>query len=410
MRILFLNNYYYLRGGAERVLFGEMSMLREAGHEVSVFSRADRNNQSSNFARYFPAEMLTENARVSLKAIPMMKELIYSKTSREGLKRVLDEFKPDVAHAHNIYGRLSTSVLDMLKFRRIPTVLTLHDMKLLCPSYLMLNHGRVCERCKGNRFYHAVISKCHKDSYAASSMYMLETWFNHTFKKYDMVKKFIAPSLFLRAKAIEFGWAAEKIVYIPNFIDKRFITASTAVDGYSLYLGRLSREKGVRMLLAALKALPVRTNLIITGDGPDREALQKMAIENCLPVFFTGFLEGKSLEKILFGAKVIIMPSESYENAPISLLEAFAWGKPVIGARIGGIPEMIDDEKNGYLFEPGNVNDLRDKWATLLNLPAGKAYSMGRSARQKVEQTYSAESHFERLMDVYQRAIGSIQA
>jgi len=410
MRILFLNNYYYLRGGSERVLFGEMSMLREAGHEVSVFSRANQNNQASAFERYFPAEIVTDNARLSLKTIPMVKELIYSKASREGLRRVIDEFKPDVVHAHNIYGRLSTSVLDILKIRKIPTVLTLHDMKLMCPSYLMLNHGRVCEQCKGNKYYNAVISKCHKDSYAASSIYAMETWFNHLFKKYDMVKTFIAPSLFLRDKAVEFGWNAKKIIHIPNFVDRRFIIPSTMVGGYSLYLGRLSGEKGVRTLLLALKKLPAQTDLVITGDGPDRAALQEMVNENCLPAVFTGYLEGKDLEKKISGAKVIIIPSECYENAPLALLEAFAWGKPVIGANIGGIPEMIDDGLNGYLFEPGNIDDLRDKWAAFLNLSAGKADSMGRRARQKVEQAYSAESHCERLLDLYRSAIESTHA
>jgi glycosyltransferase involved in cell wall biosynthesis len=156
--------------------------------------------------------------------------------------------------------------------------------------------------------------------------------------------------------------------------------------------------------------LSVRTNLIIAGDGPDREAIRKIAVENRLPVLFTGYLQGMELQKTISGAKVVIMPSEWYENAPLSLLEAFAWGKPVIGARIGGIPEIIDDGINGYLFKSGSAIELRDKWATFLNLPTGKADSMGRNARQKVEQIYSAISHYKLLESVYRYAMGNIRA
>jgi glycosyltransferase involved in cell wall biosynthesis len=385
-----------------------MRMLQEKGHETAIFTRAYPKNQAAFYEKYFPGEIQRDTYSVSLKGLRTVKEMIYSHQARQGLRRLLEEFKPDLVHAHNIYGGLSTSVLDALKEKNIPTVMTLHDLKLLCPSYLMLNHGRICERCKGNMFYKAVITKCHKNSYIASAVYALESYFSHLCRKYDMIKKFIAPSMFLRDKAVAFGWKRDKIEYIPNCIDKRLITASNVNNGYSLYLGRLSREKGVRALLSALQDLPARTNVIIAGDGPDRAALQKIVDENRLPVVFAGYLYGKELENILSGAKVIIMPSEWYENAPLSLLEAFAWGKPVIGARIGGIPEMIDDGINGYLFEPANVDDLREKWATFLNLPAGKADAMGRSARHKVELAYSTEAHYEKLIMTYETAMAQV--
>jgi glycosyltransferase involved in cell wall biosynthesis len=406
MKVLFLNNFYYLRGGSERVLFDEMRMLQEEGHETAVFTRAYPKNQSVRYERFFPDEIQRDKFSVSLKGIRTVREMIYSRQARQGLQYLLREFKPDLVHAHNIYGGLSTSVLDALKEKNIPTVMTLHDLKLFCPSYLMLNHGRICERCKGSRFYQAVITKCHKNSYVASAVYASESYVSHLFRKYDMIRRFIAPSMFLREKAIAYGWNGDKIEYIPNFIDTRLISTSNVNRGYSLYLGRLSREKGARTLLSALQDLRVKTNLIIAGDGPDRQAIQKMAAEKQLPVVFVGYLQGKELENILSGAKVIIMPSEWYENAPLSLLEAFAWGKPVIGSRIGGIPEMIEDGINGYLFEPANADDLREKWTTFLNLPAEKADAMGRSARQKVELAYTAEAHYEKLIKVYEKAMG----
>ena len=406
MKILFLNNFYYLRGGSERVLFEEMRLLQKAGHEVAIFARSNTNNVPSAYEEHFPDEISFERSGFRL-SLSTAKEIIYSHSSRAGLRKVIDSFKPDLAHAHNIYGRLSTSVLDTLKETQIPTVLTLHDLKLLCPSYLMLNNGRVCERCKGNRFYNAIITRCHKQSYMASSVYALETWFNIKFRKYDSVKYLITPSRFLRDKVVEYGWNAEKIVYIPNFIDTQKQAFSAETGDYSLFLGRLSREKGVKTLLMALKGLPANTHLVVAGDGPDREALQRVTTENALPVTFKGYLNGSELEQTISGAKVIIMPSEWYENAPLSILEAFAYGKPVIGARIGGVPEMIDEGVNGFLFEPGNVADLRDKWAIFLNLPDEKAGSMGLNARKKVENEYSAESHYEQLMAAYRKALGT---
>ena len=407
MKILFLNNFYYLRGGSERVLFEEMRMLREAGHEVAVYARRHEKNEPAEFSELFPAPMDTERLKISPQALRMAGELIYSWPARLGLREVLERFRPDIAHAHNIYGRLSTSVLDLLKKSRIPTVLTLHDLKLLCPSYLMLNHDSICERCKGGRFYHAVLTKCHKDSYPASFVYAFETWFNVFFRKYDSVRYFIAPSRFLRDKAVEYGWDAEKIVHIPNFIDGQRLTSSTHAGGYSLFLGRLSMEKGVRTLLLALKNLPVQTYLVVAGTGPEREALRELAAENALPATFPGHLNGKELEKVISGAKVVIIPSEWYENAPLSVLEAFSYGKPVIGARIGGIPEMIEEGVNGFLFEPGNAADLQDKWTRFLQLPAERTYAMGRNAKDKVEREYGASSHYERLMEVYHRAMGA---
>jgi len=406
VRVLFLNNFCYLRGGSEKVLFEEMRILGEAGHDVEIYSRGHEKNVPTKFEQYFPPPLDTERLGLSPATVRTVKELIYSDTSRRGLRKAIDQFGPDIAHAHNIYGRLSLSVLDELKAAGVPVVLTLHDYKLLCPSYLMLNHGRICERCRGSRFYNAVITKCHRNSYLASSVYAMEAWFNHVFRKYESVRYFISPSMFLRHKAIEFGWDPDKIIHIRNFVDKQAMAAFAVQGDYCLFLGRLSAEKGVKTLLRALKGLPSIPRLVVAGDGPDREALGKLAKENILPVDFTGYVQGAELEKVIMGAKVVILPSEWYENAPLSLLEALAHGKPVIGARIGGIPEMIDDGINGYLFEPGNVADLLMKLEALLGMPGDRVMEMGRAARRKVEREYSAEAHYTRLIAAYGSILG----
>lgn len=406
MNILYLNNYLYLRGGSERILFEEMRMLSAAGHNVAAFSRAHKSNIAAEYSRHFPPAIKSESIKVSPAALCIVKELIYSPLARLGVRKVLAEFRPEIVHAHNIYGRLSVSVLDELQKEDVPVVLTMHDLKLLCPSYLMLNHGAVCERCKSGRFHHAILTKCHKDSYAASAVYALESWINLTFRKYDSITFLIAPSQFLRGKMIEYGWSPERIVHVPNFIDMSHIPTSWGIGGYNLYFGRLSREKGVKTLLKVYAALQTCIPLVVMGDGPEREELEKMAADLSLPVRFTGYLSGQTLHDAIAGARSVILPSECYENAPLSILEAFAHGKPVIGARIGGIPEMIEDGINGLLFESGNIQELRAKLLLMAGMNDQRIMEMGKAAREKVEKEYSPAAHYERLMEVYSRAMG----
>ena len=406
VKVLFLNNFNYLRGGSERVLFEEMRIFREAGHEVAIYSRKYEKNEPAEFSDFFPQPIDTGRLGIRTGTLRTVRELIYSRPARLGIREVIKRFRPDIAHAHNIYGRLSLSVLDELKAAGVPVILTLHDLKLLCPSYLMIHQGRVCELCKGHRYYNAVRTRCHKGSYAASAVYALESWLNNVMGRYRSVSCFVAPSRFLRDKCVEYGWDSGKIAYIPNFIDPPMKPEFRAGGEYLLYVGRLSREKGVGTLLDAYQGLKKPIPLKIVGDGPEREELERKVGIPENRVTFAGYLSGTALTDALLGAKGVVMPSEWYENAPLSLLEAFACHKPVIGARIGGIPEIIDDGVNGYLFEPGNAADLQAKLEHFLKLPDRKVSEMGKSARKKVEDEYNSEAHYQRLINVYRNATG----
>jgi glycosyltransferase involved in cell wall biosynthesis len=321
---------------------------------------------------------------------------------------MLRDFKVDVAHAHNVYSRLTTSVLDLLYERHVPILLTLHDYKLICPSYTLLAKGRICEDCKSGKFYMAVQNRCHKDSLVASAIYAAETYFNEVFQKYRKNVRFlIAPSLFMKTKFIEFGWPEGQIAYIPNSVEPSVFEPRYSPGTYFLYLGRLSPEKGLITLIEAfMKITSDKANLTIVGEGPIRNQLETMARADSR-IRFTGYLSGNALKKTTRNALAVIVPSEWYENAPISILEALAFGKPVLGARIGGIPEMIDEGVNGYLFETGNVDDLRKKLERILSMPDKKISNMGQAARQKVEREYNAELHYEMLMNIYHRALGA---
>ncbi len=406
MELLFLNNYHYLRGGSEQVFFGEMALLQSYKHQVNAFARKTPEDVSSINSGFFPENMKTDNLSPKLGILRTFREILYSSESKQQLDKLLKEISPDLVHAHNIYGRLTTSVLDLLNEKNIPVVMTLHDYKLICPSYKLMAGNGVCEDCKGGKYYNAILNKCHKNSMAASAIYALESWFNAFFNKYrNNICFFISPSQFLRTKMIEFGWPAEQVIYIPNYIVPQDFMPRYDSKDYLLYIGRLSGEKGISTLIQAFKKVKTKNvRLMIVGDGPERESLEKLSkIDSRIQ--FTGYLSGKELSDVTRNAKAVVVPSEWYENAPISILEAFAYGKPVIGARIGGIPEMIDEGMNGLLYKSGNVDELAEKLNDFLGCSTSYIANMGMAARKKAEKNYNPEMHYEKLIDVYQKAI-----
>lgn len=259
MKILFANNYYYVRGGSEKVFFDEMKILQAYGYTVAPFSRIFEKNKPSKYSQFFASSIEYENAPL-LKKITTGLKLIYAYDCKKEFSRLLDHFMPDLIHAHNIYGRLTTSIVDAAKKNRIPVVMTLHDYKLICPSYLMLLNDSVCERCIGGKFYNCVLKKCHKGRRDASLVFTLESYFNSIFDKYDYISYFICPSRFSLKKHAEAGISEEKLMHIPNSIDIEQFDAGYENSGYILYAGRFSREKGILTLLKAVKGhdIPVK--------------------------------------------------------------------------------------------------------------------------------------------------------
>ncbi|SEM27794.1 Glycosyltransferase Family 4 [Syntrophus gentianae] len=403
MKILFLNNYFYIRGGSERVFFGEMDLMRNHGHEIAEFARRHSLDMPSKYSHFFPQDIVTDKISISWDAVRTVKEIFYSVSARDGLDKLISQFKPAIAHVHNMYGRLTTSVLDVLSQRRIPTLMTLHDYKVVCPSYRFMFENHICEDCKGARYYMAVKNHCHKNSFAASAMVAMESYFNEWFNRYKKnVRYFISPSRFLENKLIEFGWPERQIKFVPNFLDLSEFDPNYSAGDYLLYLGRLSEEKGVATLIKAFTQLKNdKPELVIVGDGPMRKELEEIT-RNHSRIRFAGYLSGSALREVTQNALAVVVPSVCYENAPISILEALAYGKPVIGANIGGIPEMIQNGVNGYLFESGNCNDLKNALEYMINLPAAEIEKMGMDARRIVERENSSESHYLKLMDIYQ--------
>jgi glycosyltransferase involved in cell wall biosynthesis len=357
-------------------------------------------NLASPWERYFVKEIEFDREYSSLRLLENAGKAIYSFEAVSKVRALVRELRPDVAHAHNIYHHLSPSVLRAVKQEGMPVFLTLHDVKILCPARTMWRHGLVCEDCRGGRIYNVVRHRCMKGSLALSSLIFLETGVHRLLGLYENnVDKFISPSLFVMRKFIEWGWPVDRFVHIPNFVDAATYVPSYRAGRAFLYFGRLSGEKGLSTLVRA--AAIARISLWIVGTGPEEQALKLLSESLHADVTFFGYKTGDALWDLVRAARAIVLPSEWYENAPLSILEAYALGKPAIGARIGGIPEMVREGVTGRLFESKNVQDLAEALVSVAAKADSSVEEWGRQAQNLVATEYSPMGHYERLMELY---------
>jgi len=405
MKVLTVHNRYYIGGGDDRVAWETAKILEKKGHQVIPFAMTSNKNWKTEYSSYFVDEIDYSRVKLSLRNSKTAIKMIYSLESQKKIERLIKANHPDIAHLHNIYGRLTPSILRSLKKFKIPAVMTLHDYKLICPSYSMTYNGKVCERCKGGKYYKSVITKCHRNSHIASFLYCIETYIHKLMEIYEKnIDFFITPSRFMMNKMIDFGMPAKKFVHIPNFIELNLYNPAFKTSDYFLYLGRLSHEKGILTLIKSTKNLK-SAQLFIAGDGNLKKYLEVFVKEKKIKnVKFLGYLSGEKLTVTIRHADFVVLPSECYENCPMTILESFAYGKPVIGARMGGIPELIDDGINGLVFESGNSEDLAKKIKYFLN-NSKKVIEMGKNARKKVEKKFNSDLYYQRLMDIYEKTI-----
>lgn len=412
MRVLEVHRCFYPKGGAEKVFFDTAALLRAHGHEVAFFSMEGPMNQPSEFSKYFVSAV--DYNRKGLLNIPRsMGRLLYSWEARRRMDQLIAAWRPDVAHLHNIYHQISPSILHSLKKAGLPIVMTLHDLKMVCANYYMLDNGKICHACRRGSYYHCLVKGCVKGSRLKSLPNTIEMYLHHKLLNiYDLVDVFIAPSQFLKDKIVEMGFKG-RIEVLSNFVDETKIVPSyDARERSIVYVGRLSYEKGIATLVEAVKGMDIVLKVI--GDGPLRDELQeKVRKEGISNVQFLGFLTGDALKDEIRKSLFLVIPSECFENNPVSVMEAFALGKPVVGARIGGIPELVRDGETGYTFEPFSVEDLREKIDRMfggqkVRRSEGQEETeisrMGRNARQLVEGQLSTQKHYDGLMMIYREA------
>lgn len=399
-RLLSLNSYHYRRGGSDAVYFDHAALLEQHGWETGFFSMQHPKNLPTPWSRFFVDEIEFGHDYSLARKLAMAGKVVWSFEARRKLRALLAEFRPDVAHVHCIYHHLSPAVLPLLREEGIPVVLTAHDLKIACPAYKMLNHTGVCERCKTGSVLNVVKHRCVRNSLAASSIVAAESLLHGWLQTYRrQLNAVVAPSRFFQDKLVEWGWPREQLHYIPNYVDAAQFEPGYAPGAYLLYFGRLAPEKGVHTLLRAAAASGVPLKL--AGTGPEEASLRAMADVLKAPAEFLGFRSGAELHGLIRGARAVVLPSEWYENAPMSVLESFAFGKPVIGARIGGIPEMIDDGENGWAFESGNAEELAQLLAHVAALPDQRIAEMGRAARAGVEARFHRQGYLQATLALY---------
>lgn len=398
-RLLSLNTYNYRRGGSDAAFFENDRLFSSHGWDTAVFTMHHPKNEPSPWSEYFADELEFGFEYGMLRKLRMAGKVIWSVEARRKLDRLLERFRPDVAHAHCIYHHLSPSILPLLRDRGVPTVMTAHDLKVACPAYKMFNQHGVCERCKHGNLLNVAIHRCVHGSFPLSALIMLESGVHRLLRTYqENLDRLIVPSRFYGEKLVEWGWPVEKVIHIPNFVDADDYRPNYAPGSYFLYFGRLAPEKGVDTLIQAAIRLGVR--LRIAGTGPAENALRALAGQ-AAGVEFVGHCAGERLWGLVRDARAVILPSRWYENAPLCILEAYASGKPVIGTRIGGITEMVDVGTTGFLAEPGDVDGLAGVIQDVAAVPDSLLQKMGRAARQYVCDHFNRDLYFRRTLGLY---------
>lgn len=367
-------------------------LLEQKGHHVIFYTE-----DNLEIARY--------NARQKM---GLFSRALFSHRTYRRLLQIVAREKPDVAHVHNVFPLLSPAVYMALNQADIPIVQTIHNARLMCINGLFLRDGQICERCKDGKFLSGFQFKCYKNSYLLSGLYALTIGGHRRFGTFAKIDRFIALTSCMAEKLIRSGVAeAAKISILGNFLPAPLPDYGTPDlhEPYIVYMGRLSREKGIWTLLNAMRDM-TDLRLKVMGTGPVLAEMQAAIQYHRLPnVEMLGFVDGEEKYRILRGALCSVLPSECYENFPLVLLESAAVGTPIVASRIGSLATLISEEKTGLLFTPGDSADLRGKLDLLVARPE-QAIHMGRQARRWVEAEHSADAHYETLKKLYQQVIG----
>ncbi len=404
MKILMVNKFFYIKGGSETYYFALKRLLEEHGHTVIDFSMQDEKNFSSQYSKYFVENVNYNSNHGFQKQLQIGLNIIYSTEAKKKFEQLVIDTRPDIVHLHIFQHQLSPSILDVIKKYNLSVVYTAHDLKMLCLNYKMMHHGQICEECKGEKYYRCAINKCVKESFAKSCINVVEGYIHKYRHSYDVIDKIITPSVFYKKKFEEFGIDSKRVIHIPNFLDteKPNINRRDDCETYYLYFGRLSEEKGVLTLLRAFKEIDSR--LYIVGTGPIKEKVEEYILtENINNVKVLGFMSGQSLKDIVGNSKAVILPSEWYENGPYSAIEALQMGRPIIGANIGGIPELVDG--NGYLFKCGSSRDLAEKIKQMETLQVDQYEELKKRSMYIFESEYTRKIHYKKLMNVYKEIL-----
>jgi len=404
VKILLVNKFLHPNGGSETYIFELAKQLKYMGHEVQFFGMEHEKRCVGNRIDCYTDNMDFHTGKLQKILYPF--KIIYSKEARKKIRVVLDDFKPDVVHLNNINFQITPSILYEIKNfekktgNKVKIVATAHDYQWICPNHMLYipHKEEICERCTGGNFANCAKHNCIHNSKVKSILGSVESYFYHIRKTYDLIDVIICPSEFLKRQLAKDKVLAPKLVAWHNFVtiqqsDVMSKEAGSEKENYVLYFGRFSKEKGIETLLEVCKQLP-EIPFVFAGSGPLEDKVNQVSnIKNM------GFQTGDDLKELIQNARFSIYPSEWYENCPFSVMESIMYGTPVIGADIGGIPELIRKGVDGELFKSGSVEELKSAIQSLYN-NTEKVNQYTKACR---ENSYdSLQTYCGKLLDIYQ--------
>ncbi|MEW5704134.1 MAG: glycosyltransferase family 4 protein [Pseudomonadota bacterium] len=384
MRVLLVHNFYRQPGGEDAVFANERALLESHGHDVR------------------PLTLSNDDLGGALAMLRTAWETPYSEPSRRRMAKALAEHAPDLVHVHNFFPRWTPSIFDATREAGVPSVMTLHNYRLICPAATLYRSGRICEECVTGSPYRAVLHGCYRDSQPGSlAVARLVARHHHRRTWHDKVDRFIVLTEFAGRKFVEGGLPADRLRVKPNFLPA---VGADAADGrgrgpHALFVGRLSAEKGIQTLLRAWAGLAVPLRLV--GDGPLLDAARGAAPP---AVAVLGALARERVAEEMRRAAFLVLPSEWYEGFPMVLVEAFRAGLPVVAARLGAMAEIVEDGLTGLHFAAGRAADLAEKVRFAAANPETMR-AMGENARRVYERRYTGEANYARLMEIYGEAL-----
>jgi glycosyltransferase involved in cell wall biosynthesis len=386
MNILLAHNFYKFFAGEDSIALREKGLLEGNGEQVYFFSKDNKETDNYNLT----------------KKINFFAQTIFSSKTKSELKNIIRDFKPDVAYTHNIFPLISPSIFHTLHAESIPCVQNVQDYRWLCPNGVFYINDSICEKCKKGAFWNAVRNRCFRDSFLLSGLYAATIGTNRLAGVFEKIDAFLCTTEFNKQKLMEAGIEEKRLFIKPNYLDIADIEPSFGSGNHIIFLGRLSPEKGLWTLVRAFEKMK-DLQLRIVGTGPLEHTLRRyIRDKDIINISVDGFKQGDDKNDAIKNSLFMIFPSEWYEHFPIVLLEAFAFGKPVVASNIGNMPLIVDNNKSGYHFKAGDVDDLVEKVRTLTKNPS-EIIRMGQYARNKVETNYTPEINYKILKSIFQK-------
>ncbi len=410
MRILIVNYRYFISGGPEKYMFNIKKKFEDEGHEVIPFSIHSNKNVETEYSKYFVEPIgsrdntyFDEYKKTPKVIIQMISRSVYSPEVKKAIKKEIIEVKPDLVYILHYVNKLSPSVIRGAKEMGLPVFLRLSDYFLLCPRFDFMYQKQICEDCLTKGYSSCIKKRCVKGSLFASVIRVFSMKVHKAIRIYDDIDAFITPSIFLKTKLVANGFDEKKIHFIPTFTMSKSKVDEPTIGNYALYFGRITEEKGVDTLVRAYEKLPESYRLKIMGDETTKEGIrliQYVADKKIKNVEFLGFLSGTDLEGVIKNSRFTFIPSIWYDNLPNTALESFQFSKPVLASNVGSLPEVVVDGFNGYLFTPGNIDEV----ANLVKKMDDEALivKMGNNSYSRLSDRFAVDTHYNELMKVFE--------